>query len=215
MILIRCKRRRSMFHRHRFNWRAIAWAGLVLAIVFPTLAAYQPAFMLGSNNLSEITSASSARSNLGLGTAAVKAASGSGGTVASVTGSFTINHIATFADTAGTVQDGGSANPGYSVSKFTGSLPTTVSSTVNVTTVSSMGTPAAGTYNLPASHAAGWRGCIKDGATNFASNAATVKGPSGNIYANSGAVAATTGVVMNMQGEEFCFLDDGTDYYVE
>jgi len=47
-----------------------------------------------------------------LGTAAAKAASGSGGTVASVTGTFTAGHAASFADTSGTVQDAGAFNAG-------------------------------------------------------------------------------------------------------
>jgi hypothetical protein len=103
----------------------------------------------------------------------------------------------------------------WSVVKQTAALPMTMSSTNNVTTVSSLTTPAAGTYNLPAAHVAGWRGCLKDGSTNFNTSNATVKGPSGNIYGSTGAVAATTGKVLNMQGQENCFLDDGTDYYVE
>jgi hypothetical protein len=69
-------------------------------------------FLLAANNLSDVASASTSRTNLGLGTAAVKAASGAGGTVASVTGSFTAGHIATFADTAGTIQDGGAPGSG-------------------------------------------------------------------------------------------------------
>lgn len=66
--------------------------------------------LLYPNALSEISAAglqATARSNLGLGTAAIKAASGSGGTVASTTGSFTAGHLLTAADTSGTVQDGG------------------------------------------------------------------------------------------------------------
>lgn len=69
-------------------------------------------YLATANNLSEVTPAT-ARTNLGLGTAAVKASSGSGGTVASVSGTFTTGHLATFADTSGTVQDGGSI-PSYS-----------------------------------------------------------------------------------------------------
>lgn len=65
-------------------------------------------FLQAANNLSDLTSASTARTNLGLGTAAVKAASdNTKATLASVTGSFTIGHLATFADVSGTIQDGG------------------------------------------------------------------------------------------------------------
>jgi len=69
-------------------------------------------FLLAANNLSDLANAGTARTNLGLGTAAVKAASGSGGTVASVTGSFTAGHVAVFADTSGTIQDGGAPGTG-------------------------------------------------------------------------------------------------------
>ena len=75
-----------------------------------------------ANNLSDLASASTARTNLGLGTAAVKAASASGGTVASVTGAFTAGHLASFADTAGTIQDGGT-NGGGTVTSVALSLP--------------------------------------------------------------------------------------------
>lgn len=62
--------------------------------------------LLAANNLSDVNSVSTSRTNLGLGTAAVANASASG-VLAAVTGSFTINHVAVFADTAGTIKDGG------------------------------------------------------------------------------------------------------------
>ncbi len=67
-------------------------------------------FLQSANNLSDLKSASTARTNLGLGTAAVKSASGSGSTVSSVSGVITAGHIATFLDTSGTVQDGGATS---------------------------------------------------------------------------------------------------------
>ncbi|QDV34904.1 right-handed parallel beta-helix repeat-containing protein [Tautonia plasticadhaerens] len=66
-------------------------------------SALQPA-----GNLSGLASAATARTNLGLGTAATKAASGAGGTVASVSGAATVGRLARFADTSGTILDGGS-----------------------------------------------------------------------------------------------------------
>jgi hypothetical protein len=67
-------------------------------------------FLLVANNLSDLNSASTARTNLGLGTAATKTATGAGTYVASVSGATTVGHIATFADTAGTIQDGGATS---------------------------------------------------------------------------------------------------------
>lgn len=70
---------------------------------------YNPsAFLLKANNLSDLLSASTARTNLGLGTAAVKTASDNAQTnLASVVGAITAGHLAVFADTSGSVQDGG------------------------------------------------------------------------------------------------------------
>ncbi|WP_210420169.1 hypothetical protein [Aquisphaera giovannonii] len=65
--------------------------------------------LIPANNLSDVSSVSTSRTNLGLGTAAVKATSdNTKSTVAAVSGSITAGHIATFADSSGTVQDGGS-----------------------------------------------------------------------------------------------------------
>lgn len=100
-------------------------------------------FLLAANNLSDLANASTARTNLGLGTAAVKAASGAGGTVASVTGSFTAGHVATFADTSGTIQDGGAPGSGTVTSVAgaglaTGTVTTTGSITVTAAVQSDM-----------------------------------------------------------------------------
>lgn len=93
--------------------RWLVW-GLVLGMT-PAIgmAAYSPAALLSANNLSDLASAATAWTNLGGGTAGKKAASDSSkATVASVTGSFSAGNLAVFADTVGTIQDGGAAPTG-------------------------------------------------------------------------------------------------------
>jgi hypothetical protein len=82
-----------------------------------------------------------------------------------------------------------------------------------LTTIVSMGTPAAATINLPtAVQTAGWRECVKDGTTDFGANNATVKSPtSGTIDG----VAGATGVVMKQTHQELCFISDGTNWFIE
>lgn len=68
--------------------------------------ATQQGVLLAANNLSDLISAATARTNLGLGTSAVKAASASGqATVASVSGATVAGNLVKAADTAGTIQD--------------------------------------------------------------------------------------------------------------
>jgi hypothetical protein len=77
-----------------------------------------------------------------------------------------------------------------------------------------MATPAAFTANLPSAVTAGngFRSCVKDGTTNFATNNATIKSPtSGTIDGTAGA----TGVVMNQTRQERCFISDGTNWFIE
>ncbi len=67
--------------------------------------------LVNSNNLSDLSNIGTARSNLGLGTAATKTASSASATgVSSVVGSVTIGHIAVFSDDAGSIEDGGSTS---------------------------------------------------------------------------------------------------------
>ena len=74
------------------------------AITFASPTTGAGTFLQISNNLSDVASASTSRTNLGLGTAATKAASdGTKATVASVTGAVTSGAVAVFADTSGTV----------------------------------------------------------------------------------------------------------------
>jgi hypothetical protein len=94
-----------------------------------------------------------------------------------------------------------------------GTSPITITATNGLTTIVSMGTPAASTINLPtAVQTAGWRECVKDGTTNFSTNNATVKSPtSGTIDG----VAGATGIVMNQAHQELCFISDATNWFVE
>jgi hypothetical protein len=72
------------------------------------LAAAEAAACLRANNLGDVASASAARGNLGLGSAALKTASDAGeGNLASVSGATTVNNIATFDDTNGSLKDSG------------------------------------------------------------------------------------------------------------
>jgi hypothetical protein len=67
--------------------------------------------MVKSNNLSDVTSVSTSRTNLGLGNAAIKGVSdNTKSSVASTSGSFTAGHIIVSADTSGTVSDGGATS---------------------------------------------------------------------------------------------------------
>jgi hypothetical protein len=115
---------------------------------------------------------------------------------------------------------GGSTNMTWStggialtVATATGNSPITITATNELTTIISMATPAASTINLPtAVQTAGWRECVKDGTTNFATNNATVKSPtSGTIDG----VTGSTGIVMNQAHQELCFISDGTNWFVE
>ena len=99
------------------------------------------------------------------------------------------------------------------VATATGATPIAITATNLLTTIISMATPTASTINLPtAVQTAGFRLCVKDGTTNFATNNATVKSPtSGTIDG----VAGATGVVMNQARQELCFISDATNWFIE
>jgi len=212
--IVACPRGHSA--RRRAAWRWALWA---MAIVFtPVLAmgAYQPAFVpttFLSNSAKTI--------------------------VASVTGSITSGHLATFADNVGTIQDGGAAPTGTVSSVtcgtglsggtfttsgtcslanivptiFTGSSPLTLGSTNNLEEIIEMGTPAALTINLPASPADGTYQCVKDGLKNFATDNATIKTTDSSTIDK---VAGATGYVMNQNGQQNCFYYSAskTNWYI-
>lgn len=223
--------------------RGFRWAVWAVALVFtPIMAmgAYQPGFLLPSNNLADVASAATSWANLGGGTAGKKAASdNTKATVASISGSITSGHIATFADTSGTVQDGGVA-PAGTVSSvtcgtglsggtfttsgtcavapivptvYTGTSPVTLASSNNLYEIVEMATPAALTINLPASPADGTLQCVKDGLKNFATNNATIKTTDSSTIDK---VTGSTGFVMNQNGQQNCFYFSSTktNWYV-
>jgi hypothetical protein len=66
-------------------------------------------FMLGSNNLSELTNVATARTTLGLGNAALATVSATSLPLAAVTGTPVSANLAQFSGTAGTITDSGTA----------------------------------------------------------------------------------------------------------
>jgi hypothetical protein len=195
--------------RRCIAWRWVAWS---LAIVFTpavVMGAYQPSFLLGANNLSDLASAATAWTNLGGGTAGKKAASdNTKATVASVNGATVVGHMGTFADTAGTVQDGGLANPSTTVTIYTSNTASvTLANTNNLTEAIAQGTPAALTINLNATGlSAGFTQCVKDKANTFATNNATVKTTDSSTIDGA---AGATGFTMNQNKQGNCFVFDG------
>jgi hypothetical protein len=148
----------------------------------------------------------------------------SGDATLGTTGALTLatvnSNVGTFTNTTLTVNGKGlitAASSGTAtlptLATATGASPITITATNLLTTIVSMATPAAATINLPtAVQTAGFRLCVKDGTTNFATNNATVKSPtSGTIDGTAGA----TGVVMNQAHQELCFISDATNWFIE
>lgn len=96
---------------------------------------------------------------------------------------------------------------------YTSTSPIAITATNLLTTVVSMATPAASTINLPtAVQTAGFRECVKDGTTNFATNNATLKSPTAGTLDG---ITGSTGVVMNQKGQELCVMSDGSNWFFE
>lgn len=79
------------------------------SINFSEFSASPSTFLQVANNLSDLSSTSTARTNLGLGTAAIANASSATGTVSAVTGVIVSGNLAKFSDTSGTIEDSGNS----------------------------------------------------------------------------------------------------------
>jgi hypothetical protein len=97
---------------------------------------------------------------------------------------------------------------------LTGAGPFTLSSVYNTTNISRMGTPAAAAYNLPSAVTVGngFKGCLKDDTTNFATNNATLKSPTAGTIDG---IAGATGIVFNQARMEQCYISDGSNWFLE
>jgi hypothetical protein len=142
------------------------------------------------------------------------------GTTGALTLATVNSNVGSFTNSSITVNAKGlitAASSGTSVLPTTatasGASPITITATNLLTTIVSMGTPAAATINLPtAAQTAGFRLCVKDGTTNWATNNATIKSPtSGTIDG----VAGATGIVANQAHQELCFISDATNWFIE
>lgn len=133
-------------------------------------------------------------------------------TVNSNVGSFTTASITVNGKGLITAASSGTATT-PTTATATGASPIAITAANLLTTIVSMATPATSTINLPtAVQSAGWRECVKDGTTNFATNNATLKSPtSGTIDG----VAGATGIVMNQTHQELCVISDGTNWFIE
>jgi hypothetical protein len=179
------------------NGRPRWWLYFVAPLALPIMlmGAYMPAALLAFNNLSDLTNASTARTNLGI-----------------FTGAVTIGHMATFAS-SNTIQDGGAAAPGWTITKYTSNTSSlTLADTNNLVEEIAQGTPAALTIKLNATGlSGGFVQCIKDAANTFQTNNATVETTdSSTIDGASG----STGYVMNQTHQANCFFYDGSSNWM-
>lgn len=194
--------------------------------LLPALAygAYAPAVLLVANNLSDLASAATARTNLG-----VPPSTRSISTTAPMTGGGDLSADRTFAvsNCTSTVNglvptppnntttflrgDCTFAAPSaasWTVTRYTSNTtPVTLAHTNFLVESIAQATPAALTINLNAtSPAAGDIQCVKDEANTFATNNATVKTTDSSTIDG---VAGATGYVMNQTKQFTCFMFNG------
>lgn len=228
MILYRT--RPTLRARSRAMKRWAVWG--VAAAMLPAVgfAAYQPGFLLPANNLSDVASVATSRTNLG-----VPPSTRNINTTAPVTGGGDLSADRTIAVSAANATTSGLvptppnntttflrgdatfaapvAVPNVAPVIYTSTLPVTLGATDGLFEVIEMATPAAGVINLPASPTAGIQICIKDGLKNFAANIATVKTTDASTIDK---VAGATGYAMNQNGQLTCFkyASAGTNWYI-
>lgn len=173
------------------NGRPRWWLYFLAPLALPVLlmGAYAPAALLAFNNLSDLSNTSTARTNLGI-----------------FSGAITVGHMATFAS-SNTLQDGGSAAPGWTITEYTSTTNSvTLANTNNLIEGVKQTTPAALTITLNATGlSSGFTQCVKDLANTFQTNNATVKTSDASTIDG---VAGTTGYVMNQTHEANCFIYD-------
>lgn len=223
-------KRRAAFRR-RQTLRRIVPVLLLLAAPTILMAAYQPAALISINNLSDLNNAATARTNLGLGTAATAALTSifqtsnnlSEGTPATMRTNLGLGTIATQAASSVAITGGTISGVSYGATTFTGILTTQSGAVRNTRVVTAAGaitmatsddivvvnktTGAATAVNAVGSPTTGAAVCIKDGKGDASTNNITWTPAAGNVDG-----AAT--YVMNQNFQAACFVYNGTQWNI-